>query len=269
MKLPIDFAFSQANLQDFMDCEYRFLLKHIRKLEWPAVESEPARLHEEKMELGYQFHRMVQQYFSGVDPEILQGTIDNTDLSFWWQSFVTLQASQFSGTSRPELLISVPFHGYRLLAKFDLLVLDDAPTAKIFDWKTSQVKPNRSNLHKKIQTMVYPLVLFLGHTGFQPAINLSPDKIEMTYWFPQFPFDPITFSYSQGQFDRDVDLLTGMVDSILAKSESGFNKTDQPQKCAFCRYRSLCNRGKSAGSNTTEESVLSADDLETLSFDAL
>lgn len=269
MKLPEDFSFSQANLQDFADCEFRFYLRYIRKLEWPAVESEPVRLHEEKMELGYQFHRMVQQYFSGIEPGILQESITDPDLAFWWESFLTMQLKDQPGLSYAEKLLSVPFHGYRLLAKYDLLILEETGKATIYDWKTSQLKPNRITLHNKIQSRVYPMVLFLlGKEPHHFSVQ-TPDAIDMTYWFPQFPYDPVQFTYSQDQFEEDTRLLTGMVESILSKTEDRFQKTEDDRKCAYCCYRSLCERGISAGLATLEEPEISPQDLEDLSFDAL
>ena len=38
MNLPPDFHFSQASLRDFLACPRRFLLRHIQRLAWPAIE---------------------------------------------------------------------------------------------------------------------------------------------------------------------------------------------------------------------------------------
>ena len=70
MLLPDNFTFSQNNLQDYVDCKRRFLLRHVQKLEWPAIESEPVLEQEQLMLLGQQFHLMVQQKLSGIPEEI-------------------------------------------------------------------------------------------------------------------------------------------------------------------------------------------------------
>ncbi|HPS42105.1 MAG TPA: PD-(D/E)XK nuclease family protein [Anaerolineaceae bacterium] len=269
MKLPPEFSFSQANLQDFADCEYRFYLRHVLKLEWPAVESEPARVHEEKIEAGQQFHRLVQQYFSGIDAHILEETITDPDLEFWWHAFLTMGLKDTPGTKYAEKLISIPFNGYRLLAKYDLLVAEDSGLVTIYDWKTTRVKPDRIDLLRKVQSQVYPLVLKLGYQGL-PGFQLkSTDDIQMVYWFPQYPFDAIHLPYSTEQYERDHQYLTDLVELITSKSVDQFQKTEETRLCAYCRYRSLCERGITAGEVDDSSSNLSQDDLDGLSFDVL
>ncbi|HZU87116.1 MAG TPA: PD-(D/E)XK nuclease family protein, partial [Anaerolineaceae bacterium] len=65
MPLPVSFHFSQNNLQDYVDCARRFELRHLLRLEWPALQSEPVLERERLMILGQRFHQMVQQHLSG------------------------------------------------------------------------------------------------------------------------------------------------------------------------------------------------------------
>ncbi len=90
MLLPEHFTFTQQNLQDYLDCPYRFYLKEIRKLEWPAIESEPVREQEALMQLGTRFHLMCQQYFSGVPLSVLEKHTNEPLLAEWWQNFLSL-----------------------------------------------------------------------------------------------------------------------------------------------------------------------------------
>ena len=99
MKLPDHFSFSQYNLQDYVDCKFRFLLKHIHQLAWPAIESEPLLLQEARMELGQQFHRLIQQYFIGVEPGVLSNSIQTSELADWWQAFLSLKINEQPGTT--------------------------------------------------------------------------------------------------------------------------------------------------------------------------
>jgi len=39
MSLPTGFRFSQASLQDYVDCPQRFQLRYLAALQWPAVEA--------------------------------------------------------------------------------------------------------------------------------------------------------------------------------------------------------------------------------------
>jgi hypothetical protein len=72
MTLPRDFHFSQHNLQDYVDCARRFELRHLLRLEWPAVQSAPVIEQELRMERGTQFHRMVQQWLHGIPADLIE-----------------------------------------------------------------------------------------------------------------------------------------------------------------------------------------------------
>ena len=71
MTLPVDFHFSQASLQDYVECRRRFQLRYLVKLAWPAVEAEPVLENERQIQIGGQFHRLIQQYLVGIDVEHL------------------------------------------------------------------------------------------------------------------------------------------------------------------------------------------------------
>ncbi len=61
MPLSKDFIFSANNLQDYLDCPRRFELKHIHKLSWPAIISQPVREMEYKIRMGNRFHQLAYQ----------------------------------------------------------------------------------------------------------------------------------------------------------------------------------------------------------------
>ena len=69
MPLPDNFQFSQASLQDFVDCPRRFHLRYLLNVAWPAAEAEPIEEQERRVQLGLAFHRMVQQQLVGI-PEV-------------------------------------------------------------------------------------------------------------------------------------------------------------------------------------------------------
>jgi hypothetical protein len=64
--LPNGFIFSQTSLQDYSDCRLRFQLRYLEKMEWPAVEMEPALENERRQMEGQYFHRLVQQHTLGI-----------------------------------------------------------------------------------------------------------------------------------------------------------------------------------------------------------
>lgn len=262
MLLPDSFVFTQQNLQDYTDCAYRFYLREILKLEWPAVESEPIRDQEALMLLGTRFHLLCQQYFSGIPADVLTAQIVQPELAEWWQNFLKLGLHPEPGSFSVEKLVSIPFAGYRLAAKIDLL-LKTVEKTFIYDWKTSQHQPKRLTLLERMQSKVYPLVVS------SLASNLTPESIEMVYWYPAFPQSPVRFTYSSSQKDANQIQLELLVAEIANKDEVGFVKTKNEKACKFCRYRSLCDRGKEAGTSEMDEDPTDTDEAFNFDFDAI
>jgi hypothetical protein len=268
MNLPENLTFSQHNLQDYVDCRYRFYLKYVLGVEWPAIENEPILLQEARMELGNQFHRLVQQYFAGVDPGVLASTIDSDELSAWWQAFMALGLYDLPGDKQAEKLYSIPLADHRLVAKYDLLIRQTDGAYTIYDWKTSSRPPSQAILMNRLQSIVYPFVLQTWWSS-RADQSATPANLEMIYWFPTQPAEPVQFTYSAAQLDNDRDYLQGIVNEITSSSEEWFEKTAEVKKCAFCRYRSLCDRGISAGNLSNADVSEDAENVFDLDFDAL
>lgn len=261
--LPKGFQFSQRSLQDYADCQRRFQLRHIDNLAWPAVESEPLREREGLMQAGAAFHRLVQRYLAGISPERISEMIPSSgaapdDLQRWWDNFL-----QFSGImpveeQLVETSLSAPLQNYRLLAKYDLIrweIEDDNLQVKIFDWKTSKVKPSRQWLQQRLQTRVYPYLLAQAGHSLVGTERLKPEQIEMVYWFTEHPHEQQVFAYNQEQFQADGEYLLAMVQEIETLGDSDFQLTADEERCSFCSYRSLCDRGVSAGVSVHDEVV--------------
>ncbi len=265
MKLPESFTFNQNNLQDYQDCEFRFLLKHIRHLDWPAVESEPIVLQEKKIETGYLFHQLTQRYFYGMSPELLSETIEDPLLQEWWEHFLKLNILAQPGVKFVEKMISVPFNGFRLVAKYDLLIVLDNGHIEIYDWKTSVSQPQRHFLIDRMQSHVYPAVLMLQQSCSSFIARPSPGDIRMTYWFPSHPQSPVSFTYSPDQYEKDLQFLEKIINEIVVREEDGFKKTNDFRRCKYCHYRSLCERGIEAG--TLEEDSDIFDGVTPFEFD--
>lgn len=212
------------------------------------------------MELGQQFHRLVQQYFSGIDRLILFDSINSAELAEWWQVFLTLDLVNKPGVKTAEKAISIPFNRYRLTAQYDLLIEEPGRKFTIYDWKTSAHKPKMHDLLNRVQSIAYPFIL-------QTALNRLQDEakveIEMIYWFPAHPTQPISFRYSADQYSRDGERLTGLVNEIVEHEDEWFVRTSDDARCRFCRYRSHCARGVNAG--VAED--LSDELTEEISFD--
>jgi CRISPR/Cas system-associated exonuclease Cas4 (RecB family) len=270
MKLPDHFSFNQQNLQDYLDCSRRFYLRHILRQDWPAIESEPVKEQEALILLGEQFHRMVQQLFAGIPQDIIEGSINDLDLLNWWHQFIHLDIQSQPGSKFSEVLFSIPFEETRLIAKYDLIVYQENQQAIIFDWKTSRHLPKEKWLGIRMQTRIYPFLLSVLSTQPGAAFHLSPDQIQMVYWYPAFPDHPVAFPYSQSQFAEDERYLSSTIHEIVHLDESGFTKTDNEKMCKYCRYRSLCDRGISAGERSVaEELEIDSDSAFDIDFDQI
>ena len=149
--LAPDYQFSQRSLQDYVDCRRRFQLRYLDQLAWPAVEAEPLIEHEQRLQAGAAFHRLVQRYLLGVPAERLSSLVEadrsgSGELKRWWQNFLEHADVTPSENSLVEGVLSAQIGSYRLLAKYDLIRWDeDLPHGKvsIIDWKTSQIRPRR------------------------------------------------------------------------------------------------------------------------------
>jgi hypothetical protein len=75
----------------------------------------------------------------------------------------------------------------KLVAKFDLVVVDPDGKAMIFDWKTEKKLPTRTYLDKAPQTVVYRYMLCAAGGQYSPRGRFKPEEISMVYWNPMYP----------------------------------------------------------------------------------
>ena len=260
--LPPGFRFSQSSLQDYLDCPRRFQLRYIQHLAWPALQSEPALENERFMLRGSLFHHLTQQFFLGVPPERLQSSVLAAGLGDWWQAFTGFvrqeqldpQAEPQPALLYPEVGLSASLGGHRLVAQYDLLRSDPDGRFTIYDWKTSQKHPGRKWLAGRIQTRLYRFLLVRAGAGLEDTYSASdappaidPEMLEMCYWFALFPDQPVRFGYSAAEYRQDQDFLTNLLQEIASLRPDQFPLTPHSERCAYCTYRSLCERGERAG----------------------
>lgn len=250
MPLPADFHFSQGSLQDYVDCQRRFQLRYLLQVAWPALEAEPALENERHMQQGARFHRLVHQHLLGVPAQHLTPTAEqDEDLARWWQSYLRHSPVPATGTRYPEITLSAPLAGYRLTATYDLVVVATEGRSLIFDWKTSRRRSPRQWLAGRLQTRVYPYLLVRAGADLNGGQPIEPEQVEMVYWFAEFPTRPERFVYNREQFAEDNGYLTGLIEEIktLSLSDEPLPLTPIEERCRFCVYRSLCDRGITAG----------------------
>jgi hypothetical protein len=265
VKIRTDFQFSQSSLQDYLDCQRRFELRYLLHVEWPALQSEPVIEQEEHMELGHRFHQMIQQHLLGIPEENLvhPDGADEADIQRWWLNYrQSAPLDDLPERRYPEYTLTMPFTGYRLLAKFDLLAIRPGQNAVILDWKTSRKRQSGTTLRKRIQSHVYPFVLTAAGAILNGGVSIRPEQIEMIYWFPEFPDHPERFSYTSADYQADQELLSRIVQDIAGREEGQFFPTEQEKQCEFCVYRSLCSRGARPGNWKNDEQDLSGADSD-------
>jgi len=271
--LPEDFQFSQASLQDFVDCPRRFKLRYLDRLSWPAVVSEPVEAQERRMALGASFHRLVQQHVAGVPESLIGNQVDDPQLRMWWENYMTfrpiaaLVGVEPAPVVHSEIVLSCWIDTHRLIAKFDVLAIVPGKRGVIIDWKTSQRRPRDRVLENRLQTRVYPYVAAEALPAMGERYRLDLEQIEMIYWFPSAPEHPFRLTYSTAQHRATRALLEELIQQIEAPGES-FPMTEDVGLCRLCRYRSYCARGGPAGlADPSVEVEMEEDDLDGFDID--
>jgi CRISPR/Cas system-associated exonuclease Cas4 (RecB family) len=268
-KIPAQFTFSQTSLQDYADCPRRFQLRYLDRLLYPAAESEPALENERRQKEGQDFHRLTQQYLVGIPPEKLARLANTSDLQRWWDNFVAFSQENLTSLTSlyPEMTLSAPLGEFRLVAKYDLIAAGENGKFVIYDWKTYRTRPRNEWLSARWQTRVYRALLVAAGSYLNGGRPIVPKRCEMVYWFANFPDDPARFPYDESQYKRDWDALVKLTDEI--RTASSYPLTDDRQMCAYCTYRSYCDRGIQAGSLDALEAEMEAESLFDVNFEQI
>ncbi len=256
--LPANFTFSQSSLQDYSDCPRRFQLRYIEKLKWPAAESEPMLENERRQQEGQLFHRLVQQHRIGLPAEKLTPLASTHSLRRWWDNYLGFDFQLGEAAQFTELSLSAPVGTFRLLAKYDLVAVKDGKSI-IFDWKTNAKRPRDEWMAIRLQTRVYRALMVQAGAHLNGSKPFEPEQVEMIYWYADYPGEPARFPYNASQSKRDWDGLSGLIHEIA--NHRHFPLTDEDKKCAYCPYRSYCNRGVEAGREAEIESEFSEPEI--------
>jgi PD-(D/E)XK nuclease superfamily len=239
--LPAGFIFSQSSLQDYSDCPQRFQLRYLDRLAWPAAEMEPALENERRQQEGLLFHRMVQQSIIGIPKEKVRTQAFTPNLQKWWENYSDHPVDLSGKRAFTEITLSATLPGgFRLVAKYDLLAIRPGEQIIIYDWKTYAKRPRDATMAVRWQTRIYPALLVPAGAQMNGGSPILPEQIMMMYWFADFPTEPTRLSYSSLQYQRDMLAIGNMVNEI--SEASIYPKTEDEKKCAYCNYRSYCER---------------------------
>lgn len=272
--IPNTFQFNQGNLQDYLECKRRFYLKHVSRLPWPGITSEPIQEQEAHIRKGEIFHRLAHQYFLGIPIDYLGVVAINEGIDDWWTSFLDYVRNNLTPVAHfiPEKYILTKIHGYLMAARYDLLVIQEN-SIHIIDWKTSNRPYSRIIAQQRMQSRVYPLVLCQNNLPETLNEKIQPDIVSMTYWYSQFPDQSIKIPYHSEKLNEDLLFLTNLIHEITEQQIDTFSMTENKNRCQFCLYRSLCDRGIQAGKLENGKELFNDDDpdeqLFSLDFDAV
>jgi CRISPR/Cas system-associated exonuclease Cas4 (RecB family) len=260
---------SQSSLQDYMDCAQRFKLRYLDRLSYPAAETEPTLENEKHQQEGEYFHRLVQQHLIGIPAEQIGKFANTPNLQRWWENFQnTKDLKDLRNVSGlyPESTLSAPLGKHRLLAKYDLIAVQEGK-AVIYDWKTYRKRPRNEWLTARMQTRVYRALLVQAGAHLNHGKPFEPEQIEMVYWFAEFPEEPVRLPYTSAQFQRDWDTLLKLSEEVA--SAASYPLTEDRQKCLFCTYRSYCERGVRAGDVEQAEAEMESEELFDVNFEQI
>ena len=260
---------SQSSLQDYLDCAQRFKLRYLDRLSYPAIETEPTLENEKHQQEGEYFHRLIQQHLIGIPAEQIARFANTPNLQRWWENFQNskdLAGIKTLAVMYPEATLSAPLGKHRLLAKYDLISVEQGKVT-IYDWKTYRKRPRNEWLVARMQTRVYRALLVQAGAHLNNSRPFEPEQIEMIYWFADFPEEPARFPYTAPQFQRDWDALLKL--SAEVATASSYPLTEDRQKCLFCTYRSYCERGIQAGNFEQAEAEMEAEELFDVNFEQI
>jgi hypothetical protein len=216
----------------------------------------------------------------GIPAEQVAQFANTASLQRWWENFQNdkdLSGLRATPTNQggdrtdltglfPEATLSAPLGKHRLLAKYDLIAVQNGKVV-IYDWKTYRKRPRNEWLVARMQTRVYRALLVQAGAHLNKGRPFEPEQIEMIYWFADFPEEPARFPYTSAQFQRDWDTLLKLSEEV--SSASFYPLTDDRHKCLFCTYRSYCERGIRAGDVAQAETEREAEELFDVNFEQI
>lgn len=238
LKLPPGFQYTQAKLQDFLDCPRRFYLKYIEGQRWPAPVTVPQSAYEAAMRRGQLIHQIIERHQAGIALDNLQASyVDDDKLQKCLTRYMELcpELSEYAPAMAEARLSLLLNSNYHILAKFDWIGFN-AGRLMAIDWKTGRL-PATERLKQRMQTVVYLLVLYRSGAAL---VQETVDEYVLRYVSlgtgEQRIFTVTTASVAA--------LEKRVLSTIEAIQYSDYAKVEQHQPCRYCVYRGLCGRGQ-------------------------
>ena len=241
--IPEGFNYSQSSLKAFGECRRRFLLRYLRRMEWPAPLTDRLSEWEGAINRGSQFHHLILQQSLGLDVEESICRSDDQLLVDWWRNWCELGPELPLGKVFSETMLSVPLASRRLVAKFDRVLADEDGGAWIFDWKTGRKKPDEAAYMLSWQTLVYRFVLAEAGAVLNTGRAVDPQQIMLVYWHANYPRELCSIGYSAEEHEEARVKLAQITAEIeVLAEELDFAKTDDLRVCSRCEFHTYCGR---------------------------
>lgn len=237
------FRFSQSSLAAFAACRRRFFLRYVRRLPWPAAPqtSDPW---ETALERGRRFHEWIQQEALGLEMEEIVAACGDSLLQKWWWNFRHRPPQGIpAGQIFSEVELEAPMGDFRLLARFDRVVLGIRGGIVAIDWKTGERRPEGREYLESWQTRVYRYVLVEAGKVLRQDQKVEPEEIRLVYWHAQYPEILSSIPYSHEEHQAVGQTLASTIAEIAVLSgEADFPLTGELEECRRCRFCAYCGR---------------------------
>jgi len=236
--LPAGFTFTQTALRTYLECPYRFRLRYLEGVPWPALPPGPSG--EAALERGQRFHELARQHFLGLDVAGQAGAA-GAEIARWWAGLLAVPPDLARYPQRyPEAGLSIPLGEFRLAARYDLLAVGD-DAAIVVDWKTGRALPPAAVLAEDIQTRVYLYVLAEGGAAYCAGRPFAPGALGIVYWHPEGPRQ-VHLPYDHDRHRADRALLELLVAEVAGRPAEEMLPTRDAAACGRCAHAPLCGR---------------------------
>ena len=236
-QLPDDFYFSQSALKVFAHCPLKFKYRYLDGLFWPRDWGSD-REQKKSLERGNKFHLLAKRYYRN-QTDLKQ--IYDEKLKLWFDSLLEFRAYDDSYDFLPEYELRINQDGRKILAKFDLLMVDDQQEKIIiYDWKTGKKPLDKQKLIDNYQSTVYLYVLYSALDYFEFERKLNIDDLVLIYWNPRFPARSVKIKYNKKMYQAASQTIKSLIDKIKGLSYNEFNSISEKNRCGFCEYNVLC-----------------------------
>ena len=232
---------SQGNLTTLDSCPRLFQYTVLEQLAVPQLGDAW-----EKMQLGSQFHQLMQQRSQQLPIAAIVAT--DPDLRRWFDAVEAQSADLFLDAGEAwtdsEHVRTMDWMGHTIVGVYDYVVLR-SDSAQILDWKTYPKPVDPRRLQQSWQSRLYPLLLV-------SSSNYSLDTIEMRYWFfqggDQGQPQMLRFESSAAAIAETTAALTqrltalNLWQSAYELTGESFPQTETRQTCETCSFAVRCDR---------------------------